>query len=90
MTLSHKQLILLVAATAIGSTLLASVAMSLARPEPVLASDKQIVNAIEKTIGKYDFTGNSLRSSMHKDLSAIEDAVREMCRAQPDTTSCGF
>ena len=60
------------------------------QPEPVLASDKQIVNAIEKTIGKYDFTGNSLRSSMHKDLSAIEDAVREMCRAQPDTTSCGF
>jgi hypothetical protein len=90
MILSHKQLTLLVAVAAIVSTLLAYVAMSLVQPDPVLASDKQIVNAIEKTIGKYDFSGNSLRSSIHKDLSAIEDAVRDMCRAQPDTTSCGF
>ena len=88
MTLSHKQLALLVALTAAVSTLLAYVAMSLAQPQPVVASDRQIVNAIEKTIGKSDFAVGSLRSSMHRDLSAIEDAVRDMCRAQPDTTIC--
>jgi hypothetical protein len=94
----------LIAVTAMLSVFLAFVAMSFANPQPVVASDQQIVRAIEKTMGKYDFTGNSLRSSMHRDLTAIEravasneravsdveDAVRDMCNAQPDTSSCGF
>jgi hypothetical protein len=97
MTFTNKQLALLVAITAAVSVLLAYLVMSLAQPQPVVASDKQIVNAIEKTIGRYDYTGNSLRSSLHKDLSAVEravadveGAVRDFCNAHPETTSCGF
>jgi hypothetical protein len=86
------------------SMLLAYLVMSLAQPQPVQASDQQIVRAIQNTIGKYDYVGNSLRTSMHKDATAtqravadveravadVEGAVRDLCRAQPDTTSCGF
>ena len=97
MTFTYRQVATLIALTAMVSVLLANVVMSVAQPQPVQASDQQIVRAIQNTIGKYDFVGNSLRTSMHKDATAtqravadVERAVRELCRAQPDTTSCGF
>ena len=90
MTLTHKQVAALIALTATISVLLSCLIMALTQPQPVQASDQQVVRAIQKTIGKYDYSGNSLRSSVHKDLQRVEDAVRDSCRAQPDTTSCGF